>query len=41
MLKVSSHSGVEGYIIKNIRNQIDFSLKVWRARTHTHTHNLS
>ncbi|CAL8281201.1 unnamed protein product [Lota lota] len=27
MLKISSHSGVEGYIIKNIRNQIDFSLK--------------
>ncbi|XP_059915648.1 glomulin, FKBP associated protein a [Gadus macrocephalus] len=27
MLKVSSHSGVEGYIIKNIRSQIDFSLK--------------
>ncbi|CAL8346097.1 unnamed protein product [Merluccius merluccius] len=27
MLKISGHSGVEGYIIKNIRNQIDFSLK--------------
>ncbi|XP_046882931.1 glomulin, FKBP associated protein a isoform X2 [Hypomesus transpacificus] len=27
MLKISHHSGVEGYIIKNIRNQIDFSLK--------------
>ncbi|XP_071372972.1 glomulin, FKBP associated protein a [Centroberyx affinis] len=27
MLKISHHSGVEGYIIKNIKNQIDFSLK--------------
>lgn len=27
MLKTSHHAGVEGYIIKNIRNQIDFSLK--------------
>uniref|UniRef100_A0A667XMT9 Glomulin, FKBP associated protein a n=1 Tax=Myripristis murdjan TaxID=586833 RepID=A0A667XMT9_9TELE len=27
MLKISNHSGVEGYIIKNIKNQIDFSLK--------------
>ncbi|KAM6948759.1 glomulin, FKBP associated protein a [Aplochiton taeniatus] len=27
MLTISGHSGVEGYIIKNIRNQIDFTLK--------------
>ncbi|KAF7669805.1 hypothetical protein LDENG_00124120 [Lucifuga dentata] len=27
MLKTSKHSGVEGYIIKNIKNQIDFSLQ--------------
>ncbi|KAM4604598.1 glomulin, FKBP associated protein a [Polymixia lowei] len=27
MLKISHHSGVEGYIIKNIKNQTDFSLK--------------
>lgn len=27
MLKTSNHAGVEGYIIKNIKNQIDFSLK--------------
>ncbi|XP_072524625.1 glomulin, FKBP associated protein a [Salminus brasiliensis] len=27
MLKTSEHAGVEGYIIKNIRNQIDFALK--------------
>lgn len=27
MLTISGHSGVEGYIIKNIRTQIDFSLK--------------
>ncbi|XP_065132044.1 glomulin, FKBP associated protein a isoform X2 [Paramisgurnus dabryanus] len=27
MLKTSHHAGVEGYIIKNIRHQIDFSLK--------------
>ncbi|XP_036410423.1 glomulin, FKBP associated protein a [Megalops cyprinoides] len=27
MLKTSNHAGVEGYIIKNIRNQIDFALK--------------
>ncbi|XP_056149423.1 glomulin, FKBP associated protein a [Lampris incognitus] len=27
LFKVVNHSGVEGYIIKNIKNQIDFSLK--------------
>ncbi|KAI7810164.1 glomulin, FKBP associated protein a isoform X1 [Triplophysa rosa] len=27
MLKTSHHAGVEGYLIKNIKNQIDFSLK--------------
>ncbi|XP_051556412.1 glomulin-like [Myxocyprinus asiaticus] len=27
MLKTSHHAGVEGYIIKNIKNQIEFSLK--------------
>ncbi|XP_051985176.1 glomulin, FKBP associated protein a [Xyrauchen texanus] len=27
MLKTSHHAGVEGYITKNIKNQIDFSLK--------------
>uniref|UniRef100_A0A669ETH0 Glomulin, FKBP associated protein a n=1 Tax=Oreochromis niloticus TaxID=8128 RepID=A0A669ETH0_ORENI len=28
MLKTSNHSGVEGYIIKNIKNQIDIALQV-------------
>ncbi|XP_072297916.1 glomulin, FKBP associated protein a [Eucyclogobius newberryi] len=28
MLKTSNHSGVEGYVIKNIKNQIDSALKV-------------
>lgn len=28
MLKTSNHAGVEGYIIKNIRNQVEFSLQV-------------
>ncbi|KAJ8011372.1 hypothetical protein DPEC_G00057480 [Dallia pectoralis] len=28
MLKTSHHAGVEGYIIKNIKNQIDLALKV-------------
>ncbi|XP_066508152.1 glomulin-like [Hoplias malabaricus] len=27
LLKTSEHAGVEGYIIKNIKNQIDFALK--------------
>ncbi|KAF4117046.1 glomulin, FKBP associated protein a [Onychostoma macrolepis] len=27
MLKTSHHAGVEGYIIKNIKNQVDFSLR--------------
>lgn len=27
MLKTSNHSGVEGYVIKNIKNQIDFALQ--------------
>nr|XP_015210647.1 PREDICTED: glomulin [Lepisosteus oculatus] len=27
LLKTSHHAGVEGYIIKNIKNQIDFALK--------------
>ncbi|KAM5147778.1 glomulin [Mantella aurantiaca] len=27
LLKTSNHSGVEGYIIQNIKNQIDFALK--------------
>ncbi|XP_076838140.1 glomulin, FKBP associated protein a isoform X2 [Brachyhypopomus gauderio] len=27
MLKTSGHAGVEGYIIKNIKNQIDFTMK--------------
>uniref|UniRef100_A0A8P4KIP9 Glomulin, FKBP associated protein a n=1 Tax=Dicentrarchus labrax TaxID=13489 RepID=A0A8P4KIP9_DICLA len=27
MLKTSNHSGVEGYVIKNIKNQIDFALR--------------
>lgn len=31
MLKTSHHAGVEGYIIKNIKNQIDFALNVWRS----------
>lgn len=33
MLKTSKHSGVEGYIIKNIKNQIDTALQV---RLHFH-----
>ena len=28
MLKTSQHSGIEGYIIKNIKNQVEFSMKV-------------
>ncbi|XP_047443511.1 glomulin-like [Mugil cephalus] len=31
MLKTSSHAGVESYIIKNIRNQIEFSMKPGNA----------
>ncbi|XP_058494758.1 glomulin-like [Solea solea] len=27
MLKTSSHAGVEGYIVKNIRNQVEFSME--------------
>ncbi|CAL8309501.1 unnamed protein product [Lota lota] len=27
MLKTSQHSGIEGYIIKNIKNQVEFSMK--------------
>ncbi|XP_063284454.1 glomulin [Pelobates fuscus] len=27
LLKTSNHSGVEGYVIQNIKNQIDFALK--------------
>lgn len=27
-LKTSNHSGVEGYIIKNVKNQINFALQV-------------
>ncbi|XP_030630198.1 glomulin, FKBP associated protein a [Chanos chanos] len=39
MLKTSHHAGVEGYIIKNIKNQIDSALKpgnanVWFLGTH-------
>nr|XP_046264324.1 glomulin, FKBP associated protein a [Scatophagus argus]XP_046264325.1 glomulin, FKBP associated protein a [Scatophagus argus] len=39
MLKTSNHSGVEGYIIKNIKNQIDFALQpgnsnVWFEGVH-------
>lgn len=37
LLKTSNHSGVEGYIIKNIRNQIDFALKVFIEVTELHT----
>jgi len=33
MLKISNHSGVEGYIIKNVRAQIDLALKVRRVET--------
>ncbi|XP_041658440.1 glomulin, FKBP associated protein a [Cheilinus undulatus] len=33
MLKTSNHSGVEGYIIKNIRNQIDIALKPGNSNT--------
>lgn len=37
MLKTSNHSGVEGYVIKNIKNQIDFALQVrWHFGTHVH-----
>uniref|UniRef100_A0A3B4VJJ2 Glomulin, FKBP associated protein b n=1 Tax=Seriola dumerili TaxID=41447 RepID=A0A3B4VJJ2_SERDU len=28
MLKVSNHAGVESYIVKNIKNQVEFSMKV-------------
>ncbi|KAM7388732.1 hypothetical protein PAMP_024886 [Pampus punctatissimus] len=31
MLKTSNHSGFEGYIVKNIRNQVEFSLKPGNA----------
>ncbi|KAM7410574.1 hypothetical protein PAMA_001825 [Pampus argenteus] len=31
MLKTSNHSGLEGYIVKNIRNQVGFSLKPGNA----------
>uniref|UniRef100_A0A3Q1GG37 Glomulin, FKBP associated protein b n=1 Tax=Acanthochromis polyacanthus TaxID=80966 RepID=A0A3Q1GG37_9TELE len=31
MLKTSSHAGVESYIVKNIRNQIEFSMKPGNA----------
>ncbi|KAG5847631.1 glomulin, FKBP associated protein a [Anguilla anguilla] len=39
MLKTSNHAGVEGYIVKNIRNQIDYALKpgngnAWFLGTH-------
>ncbi|XP_072294628.1 glomulin-like [Eucyclogobius newberryi] len=27
MLKTSNHSGIEGFIVKNIRNEVEFSLK--------------
>lgn len=30
MLNTIHHSGIEGYIIKNIKNQIDFALQVRR-----------
>ncbi|XP_053326222.1 glomulin [Spea bombifrons] len=30
LLKTSNHAGVEGYIIQNIKNQIDFALKTGR-----------
>lgn len=33
MLKASNHSGVEGYIIKNIKNQIDFALRPGNSNT--------
>lgn len=32
MLMTSDHAGVEGFIIKNIKNQIDLALKVRRQR---------
>lgn len=28
MLKTSNHAGVESYVVKNIRNQVEFSMKV-------------
>lgn len=34
MLKVSGHSGVQGYIIKNIKNQINSALQVRLNRSH-------
>ncbi|XP_073347916.1 glomulin, FKBP associated protein a [Pagrus major] len=33
MLKTSSHSGVEGYVIKNIKNQIAFALQAGNSNT--------
>lgn len=32
MLKTSNHAGIESYIIKNIRNQFEFSMKVRKTR---------
>ncbi|XP_059196955.1 glomulin-like [Centropristis striata] len=31
MLKTSNHAGVESYIVKNIRNQVEFSMEVGNA----------
>ncbi|TMS09946.1 Glomulin [Larimichthys crocea] len=33
MLKTSNHSGVEGYVIKNIKKQIDFALQPDNSNT--------
>lgn len=33
MLKTSNHAGVEGFIVKNIRNQVEISLQVRQRLT--------
>lgn len=37
MLKLSGHSGVQGYIIKNIKNQINSALQVRSNKTPAET----
>uniref|UniRef100_A0A8C2ZMD8 Glomulin, FKBP associated protein b n=1 Tax=Cyclopterus lumpus TaxID=8103 RepID=A0A8C2ZMD8_CYCLU len=38
MLKTSNHAGVESYIVKNIRNQVEFSMKVRLKKKETCQH---
>lgn len=37
MLKTSNHAGIESYIIKNIRNQFELSMKVRKTRESRHS----